>query len=493
MRKGSAFARIMLVFVIILSVSFSVLLGVFYFTMRDVQIKNRMDALKAQAYDIAQLSAIGPGSRAQRTLELVTGEVSSVQDMLRQKIRKIHDEYAAYSLVVDRTGRGYAYFLSVMEQHPDLQASFDTASIADTLSRVLGGQEVVTQAEGKSGPMFTVAVPMMQRNQVVGAAYIQTAAQAVISDFEGLFKRVFLIALGALFIAGAISFAFSRRLASPLLEMAHASEKLALGDFSHRVTERGSEEMRQLAVAFNTMSEKLQGIEQQRRDFIANISHELRSPMTSIAGFVQAVLDGTVSRDEEKRYLGIVLEETKRLGKLTNTLLNLSRIENEEFKLHPIEFDLNELVRRVLITKMSDIEENRLDIQLDFLRDPFIVIADKDQIEQVLINLIDNAVKFTPDGGWVRIRTELLSSDTARVTVQDDGAGVLKQDAPHVFDRFYVSDKAHTPGRGTGLGLAISKMILEKHGQHIELLPTQRGAAFAFTLRANGTMKEHSL
>ncbi len=481
MRRGTAFAQTMLVFVVILSLSFMVLLGVFYFTIRDTQIKNRMDALKAQAYDIAYLSSIGSSSRAQRALGLVTGEPST-QELLRRKIRSIYDEYNAYSLVVDQNGRGVAYFLSVLEEHPDLQASFDGQSIVNTLSRVLGGQEVIEQAEGPSGPMFTVAVPMLRGDRVVGAAYIQTAAQAVVSTFEGLFRRVALIALAALLTAGAVAYAFSRRLSSPLLEMAQASEKLALGDFSHRVTGQGSREMRKLAVVFNTMSERLQDIEQQRRDFIANISHELRSPMTSIAGFVQGILDGTVTKDEERRYLGIVLEETKRLTKLTNSLLSMSRIEEDDFQLQLSVFDINEQIRRVLITKMSAIDKKKLDVRLDFRLDPCPVRADKDQIEQVLINLIDNAIKFTPEAGWVSITTQTHSENTVSVTVGDNGIGILPQDATRIFDRFYTADGAHTAGRGTGLGLSICRMILEKHGQRIQLLPSELGAFFQFTL-----------
>ncbi len=490
MRKGTAFARTMLMFIGILTVSFAVLLGVFYFTMRNVHIQSRMDALKVQAYDIAYLSSIGPSSRVQRTVELMTGETSSVQDMLRQKIMNIHNDYTAYGLVVDANGRGTAYFLSVLEDHPDLRDSFDTRSIANTLSQVLSGREVVAQTEGQNGPMFTVAVPMMQGNRVYGAAYIQTAAQTVTQAYEGLFKRVLFIALGALLAAGAVAYWFSRRLSSPLHQMAIASEKLASGDFSHRVEVGGTEEMRQLADAFNTMSEKLHATEQQRRDFVANISHELRSPMTSISGFVQGILDGTVSKEDEQQYLHIVLDETNRLTKLTNTLLNLSRMEDQSFSLQLSIFDLNELIRRVLITKMASLEEKHLEVKLQFAPDPCIVDADRDQIEQVLLNLIDNAIKFTPESGWIRISTAVSFAKLVQITVTDNGIGIPSEDAPHIFDRFYTADKAHTTGRGTGLGLAISHRIIEKHGQQLVLLPGENGASFSFTLPVHKATKE---
>ncbi len=168
-------------------------------------------------------------------------------------------------------------------------------------------------------------------------------------------------------------------------------------------------------------------------------------------------------------------------------LLNLSRIENSDMPLEMTSININELIRLVLITKVNQIEQKELDVRLNFIEDVSTVRCDRDQIEQVLINLIDNAIKFTPNGGVIQITTGYMSSDTLSVTVRDNGIGVLKQDAAYIFDRFYKADKAHASGSGTGLGLSISKMILEKHGQRIELLDSEDGAAFRFTLqRVNG-------
>ncbi|MPM73960.1 Adaptive-response sensory-kinase SasA [bioreactor metagenome] len=282
-------------------------------------------------------------------------------------------------------------------------------------------------------------------------------------------------------------FLYTRRFSKPLREIAHTSTSMAAGDFSNRVTEEGTKEIYDMAVAFNTMAGKLSETEQVRRDFIANLSHELRSPMTNIRGFIQGILDGTIPQAESGHYLEIVLNETNRLTKLVTGLLNLSRIENSDMPLEMTSININELIRLVLITKVNQIEQKGLDVRLNFIEEVSTVRCDRDQIEQVLINLIDNAIKFTPNGGVIQITTGYMSSDTLSVTVRDNGIGVLKQDAAYIFDRFYKADKAHASGSGTGLGLSISKMILEKHGQRIELLDSEDGAAFRFTLqRVNG-------
>jgi len=158
-------------------------------------------------------------------------------------------------------------------------------------------------------------------------------------------------------------------------------------------------------------------------------------------------------------------------------------MENDESALAMTTFNINELIRLVLIAKVNQMEEKELDVQLQFEEESSLVRADRDQIEQVLINLLDNAVKFTPPCGQIHVMTAAQDTNTLSVTVQDNGIGILPQDIPYVFDRFYMADKAHTVGQGTGLGLAICKTIVEKHGQYIEVLPRENGTSIRFTLQ----------
>ena len=205
--------------------------------------------------------------------------------------------------------------------------------------------------------------------------------------------------------------------------------------------------------------------------------------MTSMQGFLQGMLDGTIPAGEQKQYMQIVLDETRRLSKLVGNLLNLSRMENNNTELAYSDFDLHECIRRVIIANMSQLDDKHMDLQLSFEDEPMYVRADADQIEQVLVNLLSNAVKYTPEGGHIAIDTAQEGKLT-RVVVRDDGPGVAPEDAPYIFDRFYKADKAHTVGKGTGLGLAICKRIMDKHGQSLRLLDTKEGAAFEFTLES---------
>lgn len=482
--KPTTFSRLMIVFILVIAICVGLLLGIFYFTMRDVQIQNRMDALKMQAYDIAYLA----GTVETKSIESALGlrNVTS-RDMLRQKLRNVYDDYSAYCLVVDRSGQGTAYFLSLLDEDKELGAAFDSQRIINDLKYVSDGQELFYQLNTPNGPMFTVAVPWVREGKVLGAVYIQTAAQTVRASYENLILRVVIAAFATVLLAALLSYMYTKRFTKPIKEIAHTSSNMASGDFSHRILEGSTREINEMAVAFNTMADKLSETEQIRRDFIANLSHELRSPMTNIRGFIQGILDGTINQSDEQHYLNIVLNETDRLTKLIRNLLNMSHIESQESPLEMQNFNINELIRLVVITKINQIEDKAIDLSLVFFEESSFVTADRDQIEQVLINLIDNAIKFSSPRGTIQIKTSLLDDQTIGITVRDSGIGILKQDAPYVFDRFYKGDKAHTTGNGTGLGLAISKMIMTKHNQHIELLETSDGAAFRFTLQKSKT------
>jgi signal transduction histidine kinase len=241
------------------------------------------------------------------------------------------------------------------------------------------------------------------------------------------------------------------------------------------------------------MADELNTLEQARRSFVANVSHELRSPLTSMRGFLDAMQDGTITGEEVPHYLGIVIEENNRMIHMVNGLLDLARIESGQYELNLDVFDINELIRRTLITFETRIGEKRLDVQADLSEDQCFVEADKSQIAQVLRNLIDNAIKFSPEGAPLFV---LTASDKNKVTVsvRDSGCGISEADIPYIFDRFYKAEKAHTPKShtGTGLGLSIVKHIIDLHKQSItvESKPGE-GTAFTFTLKKAVPQRNH--
>lgn len=476
----SMFSRLMAVIMAAILVVVIGITALFYVTSRSNYIDSRMNELKVQAYEIAYLA-----SQVRSNALSAFGYGSITENYINWKADTIYAEFNAYSVVVNRTGQITVYMTPALMQESGIE--FDKQRIVDTLAEVLKGQEIVQLEKGSQGPMFTVAVPWITNDVVVGAVYIQTAAQTVYATFQGVAYKIALTALAVAALAAVSVFFITRQIVKPLRVMAQMAGDFAQGKFDRRVPVTGSMETQELASAFNLMAGQLETLEQTRRDFVANVSHELRSPMTSIQGFLTGMLDGTIPQEEHKQYMQTVLDETRRLSHLVGSLLNLSRMENSETQLAYSDFDIHEMIRRVIIANLPALDEKQMDVSLSFEDEPMSVHADAEQIEQVLINLVSNAIKYTPEGGRITITTQ--QDKNTRVTVRDNGPGVAAEDAPYIFDRFYKADKSHTVGKGTGLGLAISKRIMEKHGQTLRLLPEGPGAAFEFTLE-NGHTEE---
>ena len=349
--------------------------------------------------------------------------------------------------------------------------------------KVLGGEEVSVSVMVGSDPRFTVGVPFIQNGNVLGAVLIQTKRQVIEAGLTQLLWQVVAVAAAVAAVAGVTMFLYVRTLMKPLKQLTQASRHMADGLFDERVTvTRPSPEIAELAATFNMMADKLSETEMSRREFVANVSHELRSPITSISGFVQGMEDGTIPQDEHPKYLAIVADETRRLSKLIGDLLALSRLEKNDAALNITRFDVCELLRRTIIRRVNDLESKQLELECDFEDDTMMVDADSDRIEQVAINLLDNAIKFTPEGGMIRLRC-VSNGDTISVTVSDNGVGIAPEDRGRIFERFFTVDRAHTSGKGTGLGLSICQRIMQMHGQSIRLEDTETGSAFTFTLK----------
>ena len=282
---------------------------------------------------------------------------------------------------------------------------------------------------------------------------------------------------------------FIRSIVVPLGQVERIAADIARGEFDVRLPVSGDarDEVDRLRGTINQMAEGLEETEKMKNEFISSVSHELRSPMTCMRGYVEAMLDGTIPQEEYPRYLQIVYDETNRMKRLIADLLQLSRMDNGVEKLQWSDFDINELIRRLLIGRMNDIEQKSLDLQLDFAVDPCMVHADSDRISQVVLNIVDNALKYISQNGHLTIRTQLMQNSIVAVEIKNDGEPIAAQDRAHVFERFYMAEKAHTSGKGTGLGLSICKQIMEMHGQTIEVLPLDAGAGFRFTLQAAQT------
>ena len=239
-----------------------------------------------------------------------------------------------------------------------------------------------------------------------------------------------------------------------------------------------------MADTYNNMADELEKYEGTRQSFVANVSHELRSPLTSIQGFVQGMLDGTIENKDMPQYLEIVLSETKRMSLLIQDLLDLAKIESGQFPLEITKFDICEEIRRTLISFLTKIEDKNIDVTADIPGDAKIVLADKRRIAQILTNLLDNAVKFCEKNGSLKIWT-YDADGRIHINISNSGAYIPEEDLPYVFDRFFKVDKSHTKkAPGTGIGLSIVKNIVLQHGEKIWVNSRKgTGTVFTFTLR----------
>ena len=333
---------------------------------------------------------------------------------------------------------------------------------------------------------YVVSAPIMNADVAKGIVIVSTPTAAtlqILNRISNIFltAAVFVVLLAVLAVT-----AFARRESRPLRDMARVANAFAHGNLKARVKleEDYSEEMEELALSFNNMALSLQKSEYQRQEFVANVSHELKTPMTTISGYIDGILDGTIPEERRDHYLRIVSDETKRLSRLVRSMLDISQLQKEEGipdekKMH---FDLEECAGQVLITFEKKITDKRLEVDVDFPEYPVFTMANRDYITQVIYNLLDNAVKFCPEGGTLGLKIREGGSKVY-VSVSNTGDTIPADELPLVFDRFHKLDKSRSQNRdGWGLGLYIVKTIVCSHGEDISVSSKDGKTEFTFTM-----------
>lgn len=332
----------------------------------------------------------------------------------------------------------------------------------------IGGVAVVNPSSGKTlGAVFTVST----------SASIDDLWRA----FAGLLLMTAFVVLMISFMASSIT---TMRQIKPIREMAQATRQYAEGDFDIRMNDYGREdEIGELAASFNNMAESLQQTERQRREFIANISHELKTPMTTIAGYTDGILDGTIPPENEKQYLQIIANESRRLSRLVRRMLDVSQLQAMDPLRGGNHFDICESMRRVLISMEKKINDRHLDVDADIPDEPILVLGDNDMITQVIYNLLENAAKFAREGSTLYLGVAMMDGK-ARVTVRNIGDTIPAEELPLLFERFHKSDKSRSEDKdGYGLGLYIVKTILQQHKEEINVTSENGVTTFTFSLR----------
>lgn len=349
------------------------------------------------------------------------------------------------------------------------------------VGRVLEGERIIQHYKIDGRHMFMIA------STLEDATATQEKALVLLQHgFEREAKEIiyqFLITLAITIMFTAISLYFvSKKLTAPLREMNRVAMEYAKGKFGLKVNVKNDDEIGQLGNTLNHMANELDSLDQMRKEFVANVSHDLRSPLTSINGFIGAMLDGTIPSEQQQHYLTIMKDEAERSIKLVNDLLDIARIESKQMEIHPIKYNLTEQLRKVVAKMEPDFEKHQVKPNLLIKEEEEITVyADPDRIEQVLVNLIQNAIQHSQRRG--NLDLSLSKGENVTVTIHDYGVGMKDEDVKLIWERFYKGDKARSKRVGTGIGLSIVKHLLDLHGTTIQVESVLgQGTIFRFTL-----------
>lgn len=490
------FSKLIFIFVFVLLVSFSVT-GLMLFYFLDNFVSGEKEKVLIQAGEEIN-------SLLNENLESINSP--AVERVFRYFIKGYEHSTTAHIWVVNTEG----YIIYTSREMPELAIDDIAPSILNKMKvegpgrvrlpderqykKVMQSKEIYRETGDFYGlfkdtrdPWLIIAKPFVYQREVLGAVYLMAEMPKIKEARTSVFRFFIFSVVIAVFICVVPVYILSLRISRPLKEMNSIAKVIAGGDFKKRLNIQSNDEVGELATSFNQMVIALENLEEMRRGFIANVSHELRTPMTSIRGFIEGILDGTIPPERQKGYLTIVRDETTRLSRLVNDLLDLARMEAGEIKLTYRDFNINELIRRCIIKLESFIVEKNLQIEANFQQEDLYVSADADAIERVVINLMHNAVKFTGEGGKITLNT-WKQRGKIYVSIEDTGIGIDKEEIDLIWDRFYKSDKSRSRDKtGTGLGLAIIKNIINEHKQEIKVESEYgKGTIFTFTLNSAG-------
>ena len=335
---------------------------------------------------------------------------------------------------------------------------------------------------------YTYLYPIIISDQFEGYIMMTSPLEEINVKLNKIYLIIWVLAICTILFSIIVLSLFTRTfLINPLAELNNVAKKFANGEVDKRVTIKSEDEIGQLAKSFNVMAESLEKVEMNRRDFISNVSHELRSPITSIKGFIAGILDGVIPKEKEHEYLERAYFEIKRLTRLINDLLDLSTITSGKLKFNIKKVDINELIRRCIINNEGKLKEKGISLDVNMNETKCFVNTDEDKIIQVLTNLLDNSIKYCCYEGRIKIKV-YNKNNKVLVEIYNNGPKLTEEEKIHIWDRFYKSDKSRTNKVSTGLGLPIVRMLLNEMGEEVWAEnDSQIGVRFIFTLSKYST------
>lgn len=466
-KRRTIFSKLIFINMMIIIISLMVIGGLLYSNVTSYVINSRTDIMEENAEYLAETALFS---------------IDSDFDIINQYYEKVisvaADNANSIVLIVDSNGQ------VVVASSPYNIALRGRMIDKELAEEILLGKpfKKITKTSMFEEDMLTVSMPISTNSQVYGAVlfFAPTPLLYVIRyDVLTMILGAFILAS---LVALVLTYLFSKKLTNPLKDLNNVTKTITKGRFDKRVTVSTNDEIGELAENFNYMAAYLENLEEVRSSFVANVSHELRTPMTTIGGFIDAIIDRTIPEEKVESYLIIIRNEIKRLSRLVNDLLEISRSNMLHEKLAFDEFDINELVRLTIIKFEQKIEEKELDVMVDMQDGKLMVHSNKDAMERVLTNLIDNAVKFANQGGEIGVKV-FESGKMIGVTITNTGSYIAPDEIKYVWDRFYKADKSRGKDKsGAGLGLYIVKNLVEACNGNIFVKSTKERTEFTFKI-----------
>ena len=457
----SLFLKNFLIYSLVIVFSFIILGGAYVFQVNQYALEDKENTLQVTASRASQSTSSYLESIA-LIEQLVPGGSSAFEQVYRINMTQLAGDSGGMIFVCDLNGRllyvansegCYPQNSGVLPQDA-VDAVLDNGRYAE-MGNFYG---YLPESHIVVGLPFTDS-----QGENIGLLFVAVVASASINFFFEIVSTFFIMVLAVLLLTLSVTYFVTRSTVKPLNQMAAAARSYARGDFTPRVPlPTRQDELYDVILSFNNMADSVANIESMRRGLIANVSHDLRTPMTTIAGFVDGILDGTIKADRQEYYLRIISEEIKRLSRLASSMLEVSRLESGEKGLNKTTFDICEMLRRIIIGFEQKLTDKKIEVVLD-IPDTLNITADHDSLFQAVYNLLDNAVKFTPEGGQI---TAYLKEKNGRLqcNIQNTGSEIAPENIKYIFDRFYKEDKSRGINKtGSGLGLYIVKTVINRH------------------------------
>lgn len=466
-RNRTLFDWVMLGFLFLSAASFTVLFLYTTYSTDRMLIKEKQDTLYNEAILLSK----------QTLVNYITGITSG--ELLLTRFDEFEDDLKIKVWYVDNTGNLVA--VSHRETYDYIPNNLSELNTTDELtgSFSMTGDFYHIFSED----MISLGIPIEVNQEIKGQLILHTATSQI-SDIQNEMFTITYTPYAFVILLSLVLLAFlTSRVINPLHKLSDTARAYARGDFEAKANIKSRDEIGELANSLEYMAGELSKLDEYRKNFISNISHDFRSPLTSIKGYIEAMLDGTIPVEKQEKYLNIVLFETKRLAKLTTGLLELNSFDTYGPVLKIKEFDIVPSIRSTINTFEGICGQRGISLYLSCPAEDTVVSADKEKIQQVIYNLIDNAIKFSPQNSTIQVMiTE--QKDKLFISVKDEGPGIEADKQKHVWERFYKSDTSRGKDKqGTGLGLAITKEIIKAHGENINLISTEgAGSEFVFSL-----------